>query len=116
MSFLFYKKLIPILSVTDQMISVRDISGPDAKDIHENSVELPTGVVIRGVVVDEPRFVEVLQNLNTKIGHVIQRIIFAIPEAQCFTSICILPIDTPTEQIQSSIPEFHTSYYNVTHQ
>ena len=85
------------------MISVRDISGPDAKDIHENSVELPTGVVIRGVVVDEPRFVEVLQNLNTKIGHVIQRIIFAIPEAQCFTSICILPIDTPTEQIQSSI-------------
>ena len=56
MSFLSHLQHITVLSITDTHISVREISRADKKVVSEHSVDVPVGVVVRGIIIDRARF------------------------------------------------------------
>lgn len=103
MSFLSRFKQITVLAITDTRISVRNISRVDKTIVSQHSVDIPTGVITRGIILDNSRLSEALANLQTQTEGSFHKVIFAIPEQQCFTCTCILPSDISDEQIRAQV-------------
>lgn len=102
MSFLLHKKQTLII-VTDTNISAQEISHTDGKIISEHSIPLASGIIVRGAILDENRFSEALQSLQTASGHGIGSAILRIPDEQCFPSVCSVPAGLSKENIRSSL-------------